>query len=231
MRYRRTAQRRQIHAVQRPDTGRHRAENFPFCTIEPNAGVVPVPDPRQDRNCRDREAAEGSCDDHGVRGHRGLVAGASKGEGLGNQFLANIRETDAIAHVVRCFEDDNVIHVANRVDPALTSKSSTRNWHLPTSRAAKSRCNRGCSAAKGETRRRSPPWRCSRTDCCPAQRRPCRYAHWPGRERAGHRQRTAPDHRKPVLYVANVDEQGFAEQSPAGPGACAIAAPRAPKSL
>ena len=93
------------------------AENFPFCTIEPNAGIVPVPDPRQ---CKisgivkpEREVAT-TMEFVDIAG---LVAGASKGEGLGNQFLANIRETDAIAHVVRCFEDENVIHVANKIDP------------------------------------------------------------------------------------------------------------------
>ena len=93
------------------------AENFPFCTIEPNAGVVPIPDPRQQAISalvRPEKEIAATMEFVDIAG---LVAGASKGEGLGNQFLANIRETDAIAHVVRCFEDDNVVHVANRVDP------------------------------------------------------------------------------------------------------------------
>jgi len=94
------------------------AENFPFCTIEPNAGVVPVPDPRLDRIAAIVKPAKTIATTMEFVDIAGLVAGASKGEGLGNQFLANIRETDAIAHVVRCFEDDNVIHVANAVDPA-----------------------------------------------------------------------------------------------------------------
>jgi len=93
------------------------AENFPFCTIEPNAGVVTIPDPRQHAISEivnpEREIAA-TMEFVDIAG---LVAGASKGEGLGNQFLANIRETDAIAHVVRCFEDPNVIHVANAIDP------------------------------------------------------------------------------------------------------------------
>jgi hypothetical protein len=93
------------------------AENFPFCTIEPNAGVVPVPDPRQDKIAAIVEPQKVVATTMEFVDIAGLVAGASKGEGLGNQFLANIRETDAIAHVVRCFEDDNVIHVSNRVDP------------------------------------------------------------------------------------------------------------------
>ena len=93
------------------------AENYPFCTIEPNTGVVEVPDPRLTALAqivtpeRTLPAIVEFVD------IAGLVAGASKGEGLGNQFLANIRETDAIMHVVRCFEDDNVIHVAGKVDP------------------------------------------------------------------------------------------------------------------
>ena len=93
------------------------AENYPFCTIEPNTGVVEVPDPRL------QQLAEIIQPERIVPAIvefvdiAGLVAGASKGEGLGNQFLAHIRETDAIVNVVRCFEDDNVIHVAGRVDP------------------------------------------------------------------------------------------------------------------
>ena len=94
------------------------AENFPFCTIEPNAGVVPVPDPRQDKISAIVGPEKEIATTMEFVDIAGLVAGASKGEGLGNQFLANIRETDAIAHVVRCFDDENVIHVANKVDPA-----------------------------------------------------------------------------------------------------------------
>ena len=93
------------------------AENYPFCTIEPNIGIVEVPDPRLAQlsaivNPKKIQSAIVEFVDIA-----GLVAGASKGEGLGNQFLANIRETDAIAHVVRCFDDPNVIHVAGKVDP------------------------------------------------------------------------------------------------------------------
>ncbi len=93
------------------------ASNFPFCTIEPNTGIVPVPDPRQDRIAEIVKPQRIVPTTMEFVDIAGLVAGASKGEGLGNQFLANIRETDAIAHVVRCFEDDNVIHVASRIDP------------------------------------------------------------------------------------------------------------------
>ena len=93
------------------------AENYPFCTIEPNVGVVEVPDPRLAALAaiaRPQKVIAAIVEFVDIAG---LVAGASKGEGLGNQFLANIRETDAIAHVVRCFLDDNVVHVAGKVDP------------------------------------------------------------------------------------------------------------------
>ena len=94
------------------------AENFPFCTIEPNSGVVPMPDPRLDQIAAlvsPQKVVPTAMEFVDIAG---LVAGASKGEGLGNQFLANIRETDAIAHVVRCFEDENVTHVESSIDPA-----------------------------------------------------------------------------------------------------------------
>ena len=93
------------------------AENYPFCTIDPNVGVVPVPDRRLDalsEIVKPERVIPTAIEFVDIAG---LVAGASKGEGLGNQFLAHIRETDAIAHVVRCFENDDVIHVAGKVDP------------------------------------------------------------------------------------------------------------------
>lgn len=93
------------------------AENYPFCTIEPNVGIVPVPDERLDKlaalvNTRNKVATQMEFVDIA-----GLVKGASKGEGLGNQFLGHIRQVDAILHVVRCFEDDNIVHVDGSVDP------------------------------------------------------------------------------------------------------------------
>lgn len=93
------------------------AENFPFCTIDPNTGVVPVPDPRLERVAELAGSARVVPTAMEFVDIAGLVAGASKGEGLGNQFLAHIRETDAVAHVVRCFEDENVVHVSGRVAP------------------------------------------------------------------------------------------------------------------
>ncbi|MCC2615309.1 redox-regulated ATPase YchF [Aestuariibacter halophilus] len=93
------------------------AANFPFCTIEPNTGVVPVPDPRLDQLAAIVNPQRVIPTTMEFVDIAGLVAGASKGEGLGNKFLANIRETDAIGHVVRCFENDNIVHVAGRVSP------------------------------------------------------------------------------------------------------------------
>jgi GTP-binding protein YchF len=93
------------------------AENYPFCTIEPNVGIVPVPDRRLDVIAGIEQPQKVVPAVVEFVDIAGLVAGASKGEGLGNKFLANIRETDAIAHVVRCFEDPNVVHVAGKIDP------------------------------------------------------------------------------------------------------------------
>jgi GTP-binding protein YchF len=93
------------------------AENYPFCTIDPNVGIVPVPDPRLDRLAdivKPQKVVHTTMEFVDIAG---LVAGASRGEGLGNKFLANIRETDAICMVVRCFDDDNVVHVSGSVDP------------------------------------------------------------------------------------------------------------------
>src|ERR1700693_4825851 len=93
------------------------AENYPFCTIEPNVGIVELPDPRLDDLAKIVKPQKIQYAIVEFVDIAGLVAGASKGEGLGNQFLANIRETDAIAHVVRCFEDENVVHVTGKIDP------------------------------------------------------------------------------------------------------------------
>ena len=93
------------------------AENYPFCTIDPNVGVVPVPDPRLEQLAAIVHPEKIVPTTVEFVDIAGLVAGASQGEGLGNQFLSHIREVDAIAHVVRCFENDDVIHVAGRIDP------------------------------------------------------------------------------------------------------------------
>src|SRR5690606_29349831 len=98
------------------------AENYPFCTIDPNVGIVPVPDPRLDQLAEIVKPERTVPTTMEFVDIAGLVKGASRGEGLGNQFLAHIRETDAIAQVVRCFEDDDVHHVAGRVDPVADAE-------------------------------------------------------------------------------------------------------------
>jgi GTP-binding protein YchF len=99
------------------ETQAAQAANYPFCTIEPNVGQVAVPDPRLDRLAAIAKSAKVIATQLGFVDIAGLVKGASKGEGLGNQFLGNIREVDAIVHVLRCFENDDIQHVSNKVDP------------------------------------------------------------------------------------------------------------------
>src|SRR5690606_21548591 len=99
------------------ETQAAQAANYPFCTIEPNVGQVAVPDKRLDEIARIAGSAKIIPTQLAFVDIAGLVKGASKGEGLGNQFLGNIREVDAIVHVLRCFEDDDIQHVANKVDP------------------------------------------------------------------------------------------------------------------
>ena len=104
------------------------AANYPFCTIEPNVGIVEVPDPRMAELAaivKPQKLQPAIVEFVDIAG---LVAGASRGEGLGNQFLANIRETDAIVNVVRCFDDDNVVHVAARLTRLLILKPSVLSW-------------------------------------------------------------------------------------------------------
>ena len=93
------------------------AENYPFCTIEPNVGIVPVPDPRLDTIAGIVSPQKVGPTTLEFVDIAGLVEGASRGEGLGNQFLGHIRETEAVAHIVRCFEDEDVVHVSGKIDP------------------------------------------------------------------------------------------------------------------
>lgn len=124
------------------------AENYPFCTIEPNVGVVPVPDPRLDQLAtivKPQKVLPAIVDFVDIAG---LVAGASKGEGLGNKFLANIRECDAIAHVVRCFEDDNVVHVSGKVDPLSDIEVINTELALADLDSVEKAVNRAAKVAK-----------------------------------------------------------------------------------
>jgi len=105
------------------ETASAAAANYPFCTIEPNVGNVPVPDPRLAAIAKIASSAKIIETQLGFTDIAGLVRGASKGEGLGNQFLGNIRETDAIVHVLRCFVDDDVTHVEGRIDPVADAET------------------------------------------------------------------------------------------------------------
>ena len=128
---------------------RAEAQNFPFCTIEPNVGIVSVPDPRIARLAEvvhpDREVPTT------IRfvDIAGLVRGASKGEGLGNQFLSHIREVDAVAHVVRCFDDENVTHVENRVDPVADIATIQTELSLKDLDTVSKRLDRARKQSKG----------------------------------------------------------------------------------
>jgi GTP-binding protein YchF len=125
------------------------AANYAFCTIEPNVGVVPVPDPRFDALCKvidPENSVPATVDFVDIAG---LVRGASKGEGKGNAFLSNIRECDAIAHVVRCFEDDNVLHVDNRVSPAADIETITTELVLKDLENVQKRLDKARKMAKG----------------------------------------------------------------------------------
>jgi ribosome-binding ATPase len=126
------------------------AQNFPFCTIEPNTGVVPMPDPRLNKLAEIVKPQRIIPTTMEFVDIAGLVAGASQGEGLGNKFLANIRETDAIAHVVRCFEDDNVIHVAGKVAPLADIDTINTELALADMETVEKALLRAQKAAKGQ---------------------------------------------------------------------------------
>ncbi len=185
------------------------AENFPFCTIEPNTGVVPIPDARQDKISvivNPERVVPTSMEFVDIAG---LVAGASKGEGLGNQFLANIRETDAIAHVVRCFEDENVIHVEGKISPpddievintelALADLESVEKALLRVAKAAKGKDKD--SVALQELLERVLPHL--------NEAKPLR-SFGLTEDELKLLKPLSPLTLKPTMYIANVDEEGF----------------------
>ncbi len=185
------------------------AENYPFCTIEPNVGIVEVPDPRLAQLAdivkpqRIQPAIVEFVD------IAGLVAGASKGEGLGNQFLANIRETDAIVHVVRCFSDENVVHVSGTVDPIRDIEIIDTELALAdmaTVEKALNRYRKPATAGDKEAR-----LLVAVLDKCAAQldqAKPVRALDL-SKEEWGNLKPFCLITAKPVLYVANVDESGF----------------------
>ena len=185
------------------------AANFPFCTIEPNTGIVPVPDPRLDALSAIVKPERVIPTTMEFVDIAGLVAGASKGEGLGNKFLAHIRETDAIAHVVRCFEDGNVIHVANKVDPIADIDTIDTELALADLEAvlkALDRANRAAKANDKEALARKPVL--EKLAAVLDQGRSARSAGLDAEERALVRDMFLIT-LKPLMYIANVAEDGF----------------------
>ena len=188
------------------------AENYPFCTIEPNVGIVEVPDPRLTTLAAIAKPEKVIPAVVEFVDIAGLVAGASKGEGLGNQFLANIRETDAIAHVVRCFEDDNVVHVTGKVNPiadietintelALADMATVDKQLAKYQKTARSGGDKEAARLVAVLEKVQPVLN---------EARPARTAGLTKEEQAI----IAPFFlltMKPAMYVANVAEHGFAD--------------------
>jgi ribosome-binding ATPase len=186
------------------------AENYPFCTIEPNVGIVEVPDPRLGAIAgiaRPLKVVPATVEFVDIAG---LVAGASKGEGLGNQFLANIRECDAIAHIVRCFDDPNVVHVAGAVNPVSDIDVIDTELALADLQTVDKQLARYSKVAKSGGDKEAKRLVEALEKIAPAlnQAQPVRSVDLYEEERAVLRPLfllTA----KPTMYVANVDEHGF----------------------
>jgi len=188
------------------------AENYPFCTIDPNVGVVPVPDPRLQHLAAIAKPEKILPTTVEFVDIAGLVAGASKGEGLGNQFLAHIREVDAIAHVVRCFVDDDVVHVSGKIDPLTDIEVINTELGLADLETVEKGLQRAQKGAKSGVDKESIARRdvLERLKKHLNEGKPARALAATEAERALLRELhllTA----KPVMYVANVAEDGFTD--------------------
>ncbi len=188
------------------------AENYPFCTIEPNVGVVAVPDPRLfvlSDLVKPQETIPAIVEFVDIAG---LVAGASKGEGLGNQFLANIRETDAIAHVVRCFTDDNVVHVSGKVNPVSDIEVINTELALADLAAVDKQLARHSKQARAggdkDSQRLVPVL--EKIEAALNEGRPARSVELAREELAVIKPLFLLT-MKPTMYVANVSENGFTD--------------------
>ncbi|MEO0444041.1 MAG: redox-regulated ATPase YchF [Pseudomonadota bacterium] len=185
------------------------AENFPFCTIEPNSGVVPVPDPRLDKIAAIVNPEKLIPTTMEFVDIAGLVAGASKGEGLGNQFLANIRETDAIAHVVRCFDDENIVHVAGQIDPLADIDIINTELALADLDSAEKALQRYSRSAKsGEKHAVAMKTLLEQIIPHLDEARALRSLNLSNDEQQLLRE-INPLTLKPTMYIANVEEDGF----------------------
>jgi ribosome-binding ATPase len=187
------------------------AENYPFCTIDPNVGVVPVPDPRLEKLAAIVHPERILPTTVEFVDIAGLVAGASKGEGLGNKFLAHIREVDALAHVVRCFENDDIIHVAGKIDPAGDIEVINTELALADLDSVERAYQKALKAAKAADKDAV-----KLRDLLEKVRaqlnlaKPARLLKLDAHEHALLRDlHLLTD--KPVMYVANVDETGFSD--------------------
>ena len=185
------------------------AENYPFCTIEPNVGIVEVPDSRLQQLAAIAKPLKILPSVVEFVDIAGLVAGASKGEGLGNKFLANIRETDAIAHVVRCFEDENVVHVTGKVDPISDIEVINTELALADLQSVEKQYTRYSKLAKsGDKEAQRIVAVLDKVQPVLNEAKPARSVDLSKEERAILRPLfllTA----KPTMYVANVAEKGF----------------------
>jgi len=185
------------------------AENYPFCTIEPNVGIVPLPDPRLDRIASIAKPAKVTPAVVEFVDIAGLVAGASKGEGLGNQFLAHIRETDGVINMVRCFRDDNVVHVTGAVDPISDIETIQTELALADLATVERTLDRTAPKARSGDKEAVKLEAVLKRACAQLdQGKPLRALALEPDERAA----LAPLcllTAKPAIYVANVDEQGF----------------------
>ena len=191
-------------------TAAAQAANYPFCTIEPNVGDVAVPDPRLDALAKIAGSAEIIPTRITFVDIAGLVRGASKGEGLGNQFLANIREVDAVAHVLRCFEDDDITHVENRIDPIGDAETVETELMLADLDSLEKRLPALEKKAKGgEKEVKEAVTLVMKAVTLLREGKPARLADLTPEERGPYSQlglMTA----KPVLYVLNVEEASAA---------------------
>ena len=185
------------------------AENFPFCTIEPNSGIVPMPDARLDKLAAIVQPQRVLPTTMEFVDIAGLVAGASKGEGLGNQFLANIRETDAIAHVVRCFANDNVIHVANCINPEDDIDIINTELALADLDSCEKQLQRVARVAKSGDKEAIAQKACLEKLISALEKgHPARSLSFTDEEQSlvhSFHLLTV----KPTMYIANVDEDGF----------------------
>jgi hypothetical protein len=186
------------------------AENYPFCTIEPNVGIVEVPDPRLPAIAaiaKPQKVIPATVEFVDIAG---LVAGASKGEGLGNQFLANIRETDAIAHVVRCFEDTNVVHVAGKIDPISDIETINTELALADLASVEKQLAKYAKQARagGDKEAQRIVSALEKVNGFLDAGRPARMADLYAEERDVLRLFFLLT-MKPTMYVANVSERGF----------------------